>query len=88
MHVYPISGAAELCGRGYKVKGNAVVAFHPHTDYPFGDGPPRETNAVGYLIEIAKVPRNQNLVVKVKKRGVYQNTSTSSGPRPSPHMVT
>ena len=69
MHVYPISGAAELCGRGYKVKGNAVVAFHPHTDYPFGDGPPRETNAVGYLIEIAKVPRNQNLVVKVKKGG-------------------
>jgi len=53
--------------RGRKVKGNAVVAFHFHADCLFGEGPTRETNAAGYLIQMANVPRNQNLVVGVKR---------------------
>jgi len=56
MNGYPISGAAELHERDCKIKGNAVVAFHFRADYLFGDGPTRETNAAGYLIQMANVP--------------------------------
>jgi hypothetical protein len=41
----PTPGAAEL-----EQGGNAVVAFHPHSDYLFGEAPTRERNVAGYLI--------------------------------------
>ena len=56
MNAYPISGAAELHERGCKIKGNAVVAFRFRVDCLFGEGPTRETNVVGYLIQMANVP--------------------------------
>lgn len=57
---------------GEAIKLGAMPLWHYfHTDDPFGDGPPRETNAAGYLIRMAKVPRNQDQVVKVK-RGIIR----------------
>ena len=48
-----------------------MVAFKFHMDRLFGEASTRKTNAAGYLIQMANVPRNQNLVVGVKT-GVYR----------------
>jgi len=79
----------DCSSKPHKVKGNAVVAFKFHMDRLFGEASTRKTNAAGYLIQIREsTPQLEpGGETEEKKGGVYQNTSTGSGHRPSLRMV-
>ncbi|KAF9650175.1 hypothetical protein BDM02DRAFT_1472273 [Thelephora ganbajun] len=75
LNAYSISGIAELHERGHtKVKGNAVVAFHLHTDHFFEEAPTRETNATGYLIQVYKGTPQSEPGGESEKKGGYIRT--------------
>jgi len=61
----------------YKVRNNAVVAFHLQMDHLFSEAPTREKNAAGYLIRFHEgTPQSEPGGESERGVDVYQNTST------------
>jgi hypothetical protein len=54
-----------------KVKGNAVVAFHPHSDYLFREASTRETNEAGYLMRMCEGTPQSETGCQSEKWGIY-----------------